>query len=258
MGNWGWPADAGCLQNFIITIAGGLFNCFALLFTFLTWRVERICLFIRYGLCLRGARFLERKLGKELCAKLRFASAPAWRYDMGWGLYLPARWTCSVGADIIRPSFWNRIKLLEVGRGRCLIGPLYQGTNGCVDISPAGESLLQRCKRNQKTAGGRRLEKHSVFLCRLPRTPCFFTGEPPRGVEKICPARAKDRIPFLTPPAAAPCWLNRYLLLQEQLRLAFFHRVAVQWSLRLRGWRLGEESGCSTPELLVCSGLWIR
>ena len=55
-------------------------------------------------------------------------------------------------------------------------------------------------------------------------------------MEKICPARAKDRIPYLAPPAAAPCSLNRCLLLQELSRLSFYPRGAVRWSLRLRGW----------------------
>ena len=95
-------------------------------------------------------------------------------------------------------------------------------------------------------------------------TPCFYAASPgphliyggsTKGAAYLQPARAKDRIPFLAPPAAqplaalppygcgvplagaaAPCWLDRYLLLQELSRLASIHRVTVRWSLRLRGW----------------------
>ena len=110
------------------------------------------------------------------------------------------------------------------------------GTGDGENFALRGDLLCPRRQSRQSATGVRRLEKHSVFLCRLPRTPCFSTGEPPRGVEKICPARAKDRIPFFTPPAAAPCWLNRLMLLQERLRLVFSPRGAVRWLLRLRGW----------------------
>ena len=118
-----------------------------------------------------------------------------------------------------------------------------------------GDLLCPRRQSRQSAAGRRRLEKHSVFLCRLPRTPCFFYGGAIKGQGCIQPARAKDRIPFLAPPAAqplaalppygcgvplagaaAPCWLNRYLLLQEPSRLTSIHRAAVRWLLRLRGW----------------------
>ena len=121
----------------------------------------------------------------------------------------------SVGADIIRPLFWNRIKFLEVGRGRCLISPLWQVSGKDVGCSPAGgdgddfalrgDLLCLRRQSRQNATGGRRLEKHSVFLCRLPRTPCFFYGRATKGRGCIHPAWAKDRIPLLAPPAAAPC-----------------------------------------------------
>ena len=48
-------------------------------------------------------------------------------------------------------------------------------------------------------------------LSRLPRTPCFFYGRATKGRGCIHPARAKDRIPLLAPPAAAPCCLNRLI-----------------------------------------------
>ena len=134
----------------------------------------------------------------------------------------------SVGADIIRPSFWNRIKFLGVGKGRYLIGPLYQGANGYEEISPAGGTERRnnfalrgrngdgfacrrptlpmsarryklhiprpdlavrprsfRCTSSPNrthirwasvwvgATGGRRLEKHCVFLCRLPYPLCL-------------------------------------------------------------------------------------
>ena len=41
--------------------------------------------------------------------------------------------------------------------------------------------LCPRRQSRQSATGKRRLEKHFVFLCRLPRTPVFSTGEPPRG-----------------------------------------------------------------------------
>ena len=77
-----------------------------------------------------------------------------------------------------------------------------------------GELLCPRWQSRQSAAGGWRLEKLFVFLCRLPPDPRLFTGEPPRNVEKICPAREETRIPLLAPPAAAPCSLNRCLLLR--------------------------------------------
>ena len=120
-------------------------------------------------------------------------------------------------------------------------------------ISPAGEFLLQRCKRNQKTAGGGSRAFNNA-LSRLPRTPCFFYGGATKGRGYIHPAREKTRIPLLAPPAAAPCSLNKDFLLQELSRLDFCPRAAVRWSVRLRGWCLGQGSGCSTPGLLVCSG----
>ena len=47
--------------------------------------------------------------------------------------------------------------------------------NSTWEISPAGEFLLQRCKRNQKTAGGGSRAFNNA-LSRLPRTPCFLRG----------------------------------------------------------------------------------
>ena len=100
-----------------------------------------------------------------------------------------------------------------------------------------GDLLCPRRQSRQSAAGGRRLEKHSVFLCRLPRTPVYLRGSH-QGAVYLHPARVKDRIPLLAPPAAAPCYLNRCLLLQERSRLVFSHRGAVRWSLCLRGWCL--------------------
>ena len=45
---------------------------------------------------------------------------------------------------------------------------------------------------------------------------------------EIHPARAKTRISYLAPPAAAPCWLNRLILLQERSRLMFCPRAVVR------------------------------
>ena len=118
-----------------------------------------------------------------------------------------------------------------------------------------GDLLCPRRQSRQNATGGRRLEKHSVFLCRLPRTPCFFYGRATKGRGCIHPARVKDRIPLLAPPAAAPCFSNRYLLLQEQSRLATIHRAAVRWSLRLRGWCQICKTVVST-HLLQVRSLW--
>ena len=132
MGNWGLPADTGCLQNFIITIAGRLFNCFALVFTFLTWRVERICLFIRYGLFF-------------ICGSIRL-------------------------------QMRKRV------------------------ISPAGD-LLCPCRQSRQSATGGGSRAFDNALSRLPRTPCFFTGGPPRA--RLYPSGAgKDQD---TVPHAARC-----------------------------------------------------
>ena len=120
-------------------------------------------------------------------------------------------------------------------------------------VSPAGDLLCPRRQSRQSAAGGGSRAFNNA-LSRLPRTPCFFYGGATKGRGYIHPVRAKDRIPLLTPPAAAPCWLNRLMLLQERSRLVFRSRVAGRWTSRLRGWCLGQGSGCSTPRLLVCSG----
>ena len=98
-----------------------------------------------------------------------------------------------------------------------------------------GDLLCPRRQSRQSAAGGRRLKKHSVFLCRRAPDPLFFYRGATKWRGYIHPARVKDRTPFLAPPAAAPCYLNRCLLLQERSRLVFSHRGAVRWSLRLRG-----------------------
>ena len=68
-------------------------------------------------------------------------------------------------------------------------------------VSPAGDLLCPRRQSRQSAAGGRRLEKHSVFLCRLPRTPMFSTGEPPIGyVSPSGAGKGQD-----TSPRAARC-----------------------------------------------------
>ena len=62
-------------------------------------------------------------------------------------------------------------------------------------ISPAGEFLLQRCKRNQKTAGGG-LRAFDNALSRLPRTPISSTGEPSRGgVSPSGAGKGQDTVP---------------------------------------------------------------
>ena len=139
--------------------------------------------------------------------------------------------SASVGADIIRP--------------------FYQGRNGCVGISPAGEFLLQRCKRNQKTAGGGS-RAFSMPYPASPGPPVFSTGGATKGRSCIHPARAKDRIPLLAPPAAAPCYLNKYLLLQERSRLVFRPRGAGRWSLLLRGWWRMRKAAVNTHQFQVC------
>ena len=136
----------------------------------------------------------------------------------------------SVGADIIRPSFWNRIKFLGMGKG--IISPCGAGMEM---VSPSGD-LLCPCRQSRQNATGDGVSKNtSCFYAASPGPP-FVYGGATKGRDDIQPAREKDRIPFLAPPAAAPCWLNRLMLLQEQSRLAFFHRVAVRWSVLLRGW----------------------
>ena len=97
---------------------------------------------------------------------------------------------------------------------------------------------------------------HGHFQCPIPPPPdplFFLRGGATKGRSCIHPAQAKDRIPLLAPPAAAPCCLNRDLLLQVPSRLAFLHRGALRWSLRLRGGCSGQGSGCSTLYLLTCS-----
>ena len=93
-------------------------------------------------------------------------------------------------------------------------------------------------------------------------------------MEKICPARAKAKIPLLAPPAAqpsaalppygcgvplagaaAPCWLNWRILLQEPSRLAFCPRAAVWWLLHLRGWCRMRKTDMNT-HLLQVRTLW--
>ena len=124
-------------------------------------------------------------------------------------------------------------------------------------VSPAGDLLCPRRQSRQNAAGGGSRAFNNA-LSRLPRTPCLFYGGATKRRGYIHPARAKDRIPLLAPPAAAPRCLNRYLLLQERSRLAPIPRGAVRWSLRLRGWCLGKGNGCNTLYFLVCGSPWVR
>ena len=78
-------------------------------------------------------------------------------------------------------------------------------------VSPAGGDvdgfalrgdLLCPCRQSRQSAtGGRRLEKHSVFLCRLPRTPVYLRGSH-QGVWKNLPGAGKGQD---TAPRAARC-----------------------------------------------------
>ena len=79
---------------------------------------------------------------------------------------------------------------------------------------------------------------HGHLQCPIPPPPDphLIYGGATKGQGYIHPARAKDRTPFLAPPAAAPCWSNKLVLLQERSRLLFRPRGAVWWSLCLRGW----------------------
>ena len=91
---------------------------------------------------------------------------------------------------------------------------------------------------------------HGHFQCPIPPPPAppFLLRGSHQGALYLHPARAKDRIPLLAPPAAqplaalppygcgvplagaaAPCWSNGFVLLQEQSRLAFSPRRAVSY-----------------------------
>ena len=80
------------------------------------------------------------------------------------------------------------------------IRPLCQVSERYLGISPAGEFLLQRCKRNQKTAGGGS-RAFTMPYPAAPRTPVCFTGEPSRGF--VPPSGAGKRQD--TGPRAARC-----------------------------------------------------
>ena len=99
-----------------------------------------------------------------------------------------------------------------------------------------GDLLCPRRQSRQSAAGGGS-RAFTMPYPAAPRTPVYLRGSH-QGAVYLHPARVKDRIPLLAPPAAAPCCLNRYLLLQERSRLAPIPRGAVRWSLRLRGWCL--------------------
>ena len=92
----------------------------------------------------------------------------------------------------------NRAALLR--RGRCPHRPALTGCKRDMGISPAGEFLLQRCKRNQKTAGGGS-RAFTMPYPAAPRTPVYFTVEPPRGC--AFPSGAGKRQD--TVPRAARC-----------------------------------------------------
>ena len=96
-----------------------------------------------------------------------------------------------------------------------LIRPLCKITDWYLGISPAGEFLLQRCKRNQmaqatfscpfgaihlETAGGGS-RAFTMPYPAAPRTPSFSTGEPSRG--GVSPSGAGKRQDTI--PCAARC-----------------------------------------------------
>ena len=123
-------------------------------------------------------------------------------------------------------------------------------------VSPCGATYFAYVGKVGKTPPGDGVSKNTpCFYAASPGPPIFSTREPPRGVEKICPARAKARIPLLAPPAAAPCWLNWRILLQEPSRLAFCPRAAVRWLLHLRGWCRMRKTDMNT-HLLQVRTLW--
>ena len=130
-----------------------------------------------------------------------------------------------VGADIIRPLCSGRLQKGTWGFR------LRAGGNGFA----CGRVPFAAVQKEPKDRRGRLTGIYNA-LSRLPRTPCFFYGGATKGRDYIHPAREKTRIPLLAPPATALCWLNWRILLQEPSRLAFIHRGAVRWSLRLRGW----------------------
>ena len=124
------------------------------------------------------------------------------------------------------------------------------GRNGGRDSFALRGDLLcpRRQSRQNATGGGSR-----AFTMPYPASP-----GPPfdlRGSHQLAmylhPARAKTRISYLAPPAAAPCWLNRLMLLQELSRLALSPRAAVPWSLRLRGWYRIRKTDMNTHLLQV-------
>ncbi len=157
-----------------------------------------------------SSRFLERKRGKELCAKLRFASAPVEK-GLGKRNRLPRLW-----AFLFRRGGYHPPALLGCKRVR---GDFAFGR---VSFS----SLRKKPKNRRGNASGKTLR---VFMPHPPRTPYLIYGGAIKGQGYIHPARAKNRIPLLAPPAAAPCLLNRSVLLQELSRLAFSPRWAVPY-----------------------------
>ena len=81
-------------------------------------------------------------------------------------------------------------------------------------VSPCGATYFARGGKVGKASPG---AAHGHLTMPYPASPGppFIYGGAIKECGKICPARAKDRIPLLAPPAAAPCWLNRRILLQE-------------------------------------------
>ena len=102
-------------------------------------------------------------------------------------------------------------------------------------VSPCGATYFARVGKVGKAPPG---AAHGHLQCPIPPRPGppFILRRSHQGALYLHPARAKVRTPFLAPPAAAPCCLNRYLLLQERSRLAPIPRGAVRCSLRLSGW----------------------
>ena len=125
-------------------------------------------------------------------------------------------------------------------------------------VSPCGATYFARVGKVGKAPPGTASRKTLRVFMPPPPDPRFFYGGATKGRGCIHPARAKARIPSLAPPAAALCCLNRDLLLQVPSRLDFLHRAAVQWSLRLRGWCLGQGSSYIALHLLTCSEPWAR
>ena len=86
---------------------------------------------------------------------------------------------------------------------------------------------------------------HGHLQCPIPPRPGppFILRWSHQGAVHFHPARAKDRIPFLAPPAAALCWLNGIVFLQEESRLMLCPRGGLRCGSARRQCRAYLSSG---------------